>query len=379
MKIAIVSRENLRNKKYWSGVIANIFFQLKKVENIEIIEIDNLNNIYRKMHALKREYIRLISNSKYDEAYNIKVSKNFANQINNKLKSFKEINYILAFDKSLIAYLKTDIPIILWTDILYSDYYEHYYSKHKISKKTKNEIKIIEKKAINNSYKIILTSNWALNKAKKKYHYSKKKFFLIEFGSNLKSNLNKKKIINIINKRSKYKLNLTTIGVNWKRKGLDNAIKLTQILNKSGVNTYLNIIGLKNEKQVNDKKILFSGFIDKNKKDGEKKIANYLKKSHFHLLFSESEAYGISLIEANSLAVPNIIYNVGGMSHIVKNNISGLVFRKDSKLNYIAIQIKKILFNKSLYKKLSLSSYIRFKKKFDYNVIINKFIKLLDK
>ena len=92
MKIAIVSRENLRNKKYWSGVIANIFFQLKKVENIEIIEIDNLNNIYRKMHALKREYIRLISNSKYDEAYNIKVSKNFANQINNKLKSFKEIN-----------------------------------------------------------------------------------------------------------------------------------------------------------------------------------------------------------------------------------------------------------------------------------------------
>ena len=102
---------------------------------------------------------------------------------------------------------------------------------------------------------------------------------------------------------------------------------MTQILNKIGINTYLNIIGLKNEKQVNDKKILFSGFIDKNIKDGEKKITNYLKKSHFHLLFSESEAYGISLIEANSLAVPNIIYNVGGMSHIVKNNISGLLFR----------------------------------------------------
>ena len=56
------------------------------------------------------------------------------------------------------------------------------------------------------------------------------------------------------------------------KKGLDNAIKLTQILNKIGINTYLNIIGLKNEKQVNDKKILFSGFIDKNIKDGEKKL-----------------------------------------------------------------------------------------------------------
>ena len=62
------------------------------------------------------------------------------------------------------------------TDILYSDYYEHYYSKHKISKKTKNEIKIIEKKAINNSYKIILTSNWALNKAKKNITIQKKIF-----------------------------------------------------------------------------------------------------------------------------------------------------------------------------------------------------------
>ena len=155
------------------GSNCKYFFQLKKVENIEIIEIDNLNNIYRKMHALKREYIRLISNSKYDEAYNIKVSKNFANQINNKLKSFKEINYILAFDKSLIAYLKTDIPIILGLTYYTPDYYEHYY-KHKISKKTKNEIKIIEKKAINNIYKIILTSNWALNKAKKISLFKKK-------------------------------------------------------------------------------------------------------------------------------------------------------------------------------------------------------------
>ena len=70
------------------------------------------------------------------------------------------------------------------------------------------------KKAINNSYKIILTSNWALNKAKK--YPIQKNFFLIEFGSNLNQILIKKLLILLI--KIKYKLNLTTIGVNWKRK-----------------------------------------------------------------------------------------------------------------------------------------------------------------
>ena len=134
MNIAIISRESIENKLYWSGTINSIYSNLKLKKNLNIIKIDNLDNSLRKLFAVKRQFLKYVKNIKFDEAYNINVSKNFAKQINRKLEliKYKKINYILCFDSSLISYLQTDIPIILWTDLLYSDYYNHYFKNIKI-------------------------------------------------------------------------------------------------------------------------------------------------------------------------------------------------------------------------------------------------------
>ena len=75
----------------------------------------------RKIYALKREYLKYLNGIKYDEAYNESVAKDFSFQIQQKIKN-RKIDFLLAFDASLIAYLETNVPIILWTDLLYSDY-----------------------------------------------------------------------------------------------------------------------------------------------------------------------------------------------------------------------------------------------------------------
>ena len=134
MNIAITSRSKIEDIKYWSGTIKNIYNALKLNKRIKIIKIDNLNNSIRKIHALKREVIKFTKNEKYDDAYNEAVSKNFSNQIQNKINKINKIDCILCFDASLVSYLKTDIPIILWTDLLYSHYYDHYYKNKKIVK-----------------------------------------------------------------------------------------------------------------------------------------------------------------------------------------------------------------------------------------------------
>ena len=60
--------------------------------------------------------------------------------------------------------------------------------------------------------------------------------------------------------------------------------------------------------KIKDKNINVIPFINKNTKNGEKIISNYLVDSHFHILFSNAEAYGISLIEANSRGVPEYLF-----------------------------------------------------------------------
>ena len=133
MIIGIISRANLENRLFWSGTENSVYNNLKLKDKIKIIKIDNLNNSLRKIFAIKREYLRIIKKIKYDETYNDTISKNFSRQIENRIKDIN-LDYLLTFDTSLVAYLKTNIPIILWTDILYSDYYEHYYGKKYFSR-----------------------------------------------------------------------------------------------------------------------------------------------------------------------------------------------------------------------------------------------------
>ncbi|MDC3076798.1 glycosyltransferase [Candidatus Pelagibacter sp.] len=377
MKIGIVSRGNVDDRVYWSGLINVIYHYLKKNKKIKVFKIDKLNNTLRKFSAVKREYLKFFKNEKYDESYNITVSKNFARQIEKKLKN-KSLDYILAFDLSLVAYLKTKVPIILWTDLLYSDYYSHYFKKQKISNQTTVSIKILERKAIQNSFKIILSTKWALNKAKKKYKSMSNKFKQLQFGPSFYSQVNKKKILNTISNKSKKKLSLITLGVSWKRKGLKYAIELNKLLNKKKINSQLTIIGISNKK-ISLENVKLIKFINKNNVNGEKKISNYLLKNHFHILFSNAEAYGLANIEANSRGIPNICFNVGGIKEIIKNNINGLLYNKSKNLNLIANDIIKLFKNNKKYKKLARSSYEEYRKNFNFEVIILKFINLIQK
>ena len=204
------------------------------------------------------------------------------------------------------------------------------------------------------------------------------KFNLLHIGPGLRKNITTNKINKIISKRSKKKLSIITLSVDWKRKGLDKLIKLNKILIKKGVNSQLTIIGLE-KKRIKDKNIKIINFINKNNRYGEEKISKNLTKNHFHLLFSNSEAYGVSLVEANSRGLPNISFKVGGISHIVKNNINGKLFNKNDNLELIANYIIKIFKNNKEYKKLAKTSYKEYRNNFSYDKIIPKLLNLLKK
>ncbi len=377
MKIAIVSRVDLEDRTYWSGTTESVYSKLKQSRKFKIIKIDKLNNTLRKIFAIKREYYKYIKKVKFDESYNEYVSKNFAYQIERKLKKYKNIDLLLTFDSSLIAHIKTGIPIVLWTDMLYSDYYKHYYNKKKISRDTIKSINSIEKKALNNCTKVLLASNWAVLKAKTKYYGLKNKFYLLHYGPNFKTDIKLNKIKRLINKRSRKSLDLITLSVDWKRKGLNNIIKLNNLINKKDIKSKLKIIGI-NKKNLNNKNIQTINFIDKNSREGENKISKHLLNSHFHILFSNAEAYGVSLIEANSRGVPNVSLKVGGISQIVKNRVNGMIFEKKLNLQLIADKIIKIFKDKKKYNELAKSSYNEYYKNFSYKKLIPNFIKIIN-
>ena len=67
MNIGIISRSNLEDRVFWSGIENALYTQLKSSKYINVIKIDKLNNSLRTIFALKREYMKYINNVKYDD------------------------------------------------------------------------------------------------------------------------------------------------------------------------------------------------------------------------------------------------------------------------------------------------------------------------
>ena len=73
---------------------------------------------------------------------------------------------------------------------------------------------------------------------------------------------------------------------------MEKTIKITNYINKKGIDTRLDIIGSKNNKKTYPKYINQIGFINKNIKKDHIKLKNILSKSDFHILMTKRSLWG---------------------------------------------------------------------------------------
>ena len=380
MKIAFVSKENPFNRRAWSGTIYSMFSCLKKIKNYKVHAIGPLSDFYRVKEIIKRNYFKFFYNSKFDSSRTLKLSKYYSKQVDENIKN-KNFNFIFTSDPTLVSYIKSKIPIIIWIDATFESYYKLYFKNQKIHKETVKQGKIIEKKAFLSSKYVFFSSKWALNSAVYRYPKLKKKFKIIKYGSNFSFEPRQQSVLKSINikKNNLKNLNFISVGVDWDRKGMGKAIKLINYLNFKGIKSKLTIIGSKpkdHSSQIKNIKII--DFLDKNILKQEKKLSQLYLNSHFNLFFTKAEAYGISLVEACAHGVTSIVNDIGGVTSIIKKNINGKSFHINVSISKIGNYIIKLISKKKNYDKLCSRAYYNYSKNLSWDYsgkIIKKLLK----
>ena len=203
MKIAYISIDDPKDYVSWSGLKLNMFKTLKNLNN-DIKVIGPFKDYKRYPFVIKREILKLF-NLKYDSERNNFLSRIYSNKIK-KIISKNKVDLIFTSDSYLVSHLDTNIPIVLWLDVTYKTYFNHYFKGENFHKKSFNEANNLEKLALNKAKKIIVTSNWSKKDTIKNYKVSANKIEVLPFGSNL---INKK--INSKKSRKKIILNLLVL------------------------------------------------------------------------------------------------------------------------------------------------------------------------
>ena len=368
MKIGYVSRYDARDINYWSGVSTYISKTLEH-QGLAVSNLGPLTEKNKFLFQLKQGIYKYFRGEKHLRDYEPRILQNFNEQIRKKLKTAQS-DVVFSATASPVAYLDCRQPIVFWADAVFASLIDFYPFFSNLSDESIAEGNAAEKSVLERCSLAIYASDWAAEAAVKFYGVAPEKVKVVPFGANISVERNVEYIRKVINARPSNKCKLLFLGVEWERKGGDLAAEVTRRLNRSGLKTELTVAGcVPPPLDETDREFInVAGFIDKKTFAGRELISKLLRESHFLIVPSRAECFGVVFCEASSFGVPSLSTNVGGIPTAVKNDVNGQTFDIDADADRYCEYISDLFADYSNYKELALSAFHEYETRLNWNV-----------
>lgn len=308
-----------------SGV--SYFFLKILKQHFEVVDIIGPANTRKLLNGNLSRLLRLIFRKKrYNLDHSFLMAYFYKREFKKLLKD-KQYDCVFAPRASTeIALLSTKIPLVYYSDATFKLLYNYYTWFSGFTGFSILEGNKIEKLALKRSSIRLFASEWAMESAIRDYGCSAETCFEIPFPANIEE----APLMEMIDKSTKTDVcNLLFLGVEWERKGGQIAYDSYISLKDRGIKCSLTICGCTPPKTIDylsDAGITVIPFLNKNDETQYKQFEQLMCHSHFLILPTRAECYGIVFAEASSFAVPSLATQTGGVGAVVKDGINGCKF-----------------------------------------------------
>ncbi len=272
-----------------------------------------------------------------------------------------------------IALLNTSVPIIYLSDstaklFCQEHLYTHVQGKQsKLSQATLEEIETFEAIALTKAEHVIYPSPWAAQSAIEDYGVASSKVSVIPFGANLEHSPTAAEVLANRQTNPLDPCRLLFVGVDWQRKGGDIAYQTLLELLDRNINAELVVVGTVPPPHIHHEKLTVIPHLDKNSPQQRQYLNQLLQQSHFLLLPSRAECYGIALCEASAFGLPVLATAVGGIPAIVRNGRNGYQLPLAACGSDYADLLVQILANPAHYQQLTLLSRTEYDQRLNWS------------
>jgi len=378
MKIAYVSTFDARLVQSWSGTGYIIAKELER-QGVDISYVGPLSEKNGLFYKAKQLFYREILKKRHIRQAEPAILHHNALQISEQI-SIINPDIILSIWAYPIAFLECKQPIVFIADATFPLMHDYYNEYTNLSTTTINNISKLEKSDMDRSAAVIYSSNWAAQSAINDYGISPNKVHVIPFGAIINSVPTKNDVENFIENRVNSDVcNLLFLGVDWERKGGRIAYNTLLELLKKGMKVQLTVCGCIPPDEFSHSKMQVIPFLDKSNNNDSEQFTTLLRESHFLLLPTRKEAYGLVFCEASAFALPSITTDTGGVGEIIQNGINGYTLPFSSDAIEYAELISTLWINKEEYYNLSQSSYNEFTTRLNWDFASEQIKIILEK
>ena len=330
MRIAFLASEFLDpdTPRSWSGLP---FFMRHAIEStgIETVTLSPVDT--RQAERLVRFlYWRWMRRRRYLKYCDHALLQSHARQYERGLAGI-DVDAVFSPSTWALAYLQTDLPTVLWTDACFAGVLDFYHSFTRVAPPSVSAGHAIEQLALDRCARALYSTEWAAETARRFYHVPDRKVSIVPFGGNLLEPPALHEAVAIVKQRPLTPCRLLLVGVDWTRKGADIAVDTVKALSAAGLDCRLTIVGCSPPAGRSlPACVEVIPFISKVTIEDRRRLNELYARSHFFIMPTRAEAFGIVFAEASTFGVPCLATAVGGLPSVIKDGVNGQLFPLDA-------------------------------------------------
>ncbi|MDQ6659833.1 MAG: glycosyltransferase family 4 protein [Chloroflexota bacterium] len=274
-----------------------------------------------------------------------------------------------------IAFLKTDIPMVLIEDATFAilqNYYPQYTDLLKLSIHQTNTTEAL---AIQKANLAIYSSEWAARSAVEMYHADAHKVHVVPYGANFENPPSKE---TVQARKKSGQCRLLFLAVSWERKGGAIAFETLLKLEEMGISAELIVCGCVPPKEFTHQRMKVIPFLDKNDEKQREELNKLFLRSDFLLLPTRGDCTPIVFCEASAFGLPVITTNTGGVSGVITDGENGFMLPFEARGLEYAKVIAEMYQNEQRYAELVKSSRAAFDDKLNWDAWGTTMKRLID-
>jgi glycosyltransferase involved in cell wall biosynthesis len=252
-----------------------------------------------------------------------------------------------------ISSLKTNLPIVYFSDITWKQISDYYPEFSGISAYGRGEAERIEAAAIHRANACVYPSEWAAASARNDYGSSPEFTFKVSFGANLNEPPAREAALN---RSLNGAVHLLLVGVDWVRKGGAIAYECLLSLLEKGVDAHLTVMGCVPPAEFTHPRFKVIPFLNKHDSEQRKEIARLFLDAHFMLLPTRADATPIVTCEASAFGLPTLASNTGGLGGSIRDGFNGFLLPYEARGQAYAEKIVEVIADRARYAALVASS-----------------------
>jgi glycosyltransferase involved in cell wall biosynthesis len=333
------------------------FFPIPNISRRLLIPKKILHKAMGKDHHLEREWLSL---------------KEYVWRIGSFVRQEKP-DVIFSPSQLIATYLETTAKLVYCNDAPFGGIVNYYPNFSNLSDEYVRLGYRQEYLSHKNADRIVYPSAWARECAIRLHDADPEKCLEQPFGANLPYELTWPEVRDALDRRAGRKsISLLMISSDWERKGGPFALEVTRELVRRGIQVQLTVIGAAPHGMDGVKAL---GRIDKWTDAGAEKFKAALFDSDFMIMPSLAEAYGMALWEGAAHGLPMIGRATGGISSIIRDRESGLLFPYDAEPALIADWIEQTLASGD-YRRLSEQAFADYRTRGNWTSFVDKVFEL---